>query len=637
MEKVLNSTRRNMREGQALVLILAIALSLFSFAVIAAPGNVVISSSGKIAITLPLHVDGRYIKDSLNRTIYLRGVWAGHFGDTSTGWWEDAYTWNEAALRHTLQTLQQQWGANCINTYFWGDWWLENKAVTLNGDPTNIGLKDAVIKTVQIAAEYGIYFQVRLYGCIQAEGRREGLPFAPYSAWSVADFVNFWIDVATTLKDYPNVIFCLFDEPNGVETTYFDAASQAISAIRAAGANQPIAIHWGYCGDMMWVADWVNGGYPLTNIIFSEHIYRNYGTFNWNNNYPVDINSIRSSLSSSQGEPYGTATKYIMDTYNVPVWVSAIGAINGASNDEEYVAFRNTLEVLNELGTGYVDFAAFPTTGEWTPLIGQNFSTPNRVGQGLIDAIAGIVPPPIYQITLDSNIPGTLFKIGDNTYSTPFTGTKFAGNYTVSMPSSIKVYSHTPLFGETTIRSSGGGYYVYIYTAGPYTINSSATVSSINLYTVAAGKAKVAIYNSTTYSYDSYPPNWSYPNDLIVASGEQQCPANTWNTFNITTTTLNSGTYFLAIKIDTNGMITYGPAQGYVGQVIAANYADPFPNPFGTIQSQMGANPSVYIPLAPIQTATYNFTYWEDQSTNPTRTISLTTNMTLTATYQKTP
>jgi len=600
--------------------------------------SVTIRSSGQIAVTLPLHVDGRYIKNLLNSTVYLRGVWGGSFVDVSTGWWGlDASKWDETALRYTLQTLQQQWGANCINTFIWGDWWLGNKNASLMGgdNQTNIGCRDAIIRTVEVAAEYGIYIQLRLYGCNRTEGRVEGLPFAPDYAWSVQNFTDFWVNITTTLKDYPNVIYHLFDEPVGNQTTWFSVANQTITAIRAAGVNQLIAIHWGYCGDMMWVGTWVNAGYPTTNILFSEHIYRSLGSFQWNSNYPVDINSIRSCLNSTQGEPYGTATKYIQDTYDVPVWVSAVGGLWGTTDDNEYIAFRNTLQVLNEWNISYIAYTTGRTQPQGALTVSpatEVFGAPNRMGQALIDAIAGITPPSIYQLNINSNIALVPFNMSGNAYSTPFAGTRFADNYTVYMPSSITVCTHNSLFGGTTI-GSGSSYSIYLYTAGPYTINSSATVSAINLYTVAAGNASVAIYDSTTYPFDRYPSDWPHPNNLIVKSAEQKCQANTWNTFSFTTTQLNSGTYFLAIKINTNGMLA-GSGKLRFGQFISSNYADPFPNRFGTIAGGTGVEYAVYIQLAQIQTSSYNFTYWEDNSTNPERTVNLTTNMNLTATYQ---
>jgi hypothetical protein len=613
--------------------------------------NVNIRNSGRIATTLPLHVDGRYIKDSLNRTVYLRGVWTGMFADTSTGWFGlDANTWDEVALEYTLDTLKNTWNATCFNTFIWGDWWLQNKNATLMGgnNQTNIGLVDAIKITAQKALEHGLYFQIRLYSPSRAEGRIEGQPYQPTYSWTVQDFTNFWVNVTTTLRNYQNIIYCLFDEPTGDETTWFNAANQTITAIRAAGVNNLILVDYGYCGDVMWVTDWVNGNYSLNNVFFDEHIYRGLGTFAYDNNAPVTLSYIRNFLANPPGAYYtGTGTYYVMNTYNVPIWVAAIGARDGVTDDEEYIAFANTLEALNEFGVGYVAFSATRTDTTYavqTDPEGLTFSPPNRVGQALINAINGIVPPAVYTLSVNSTVTGAGLQANmtntatnyTNTYSTPFTLGEFSGNYIISMPSSVKTYTHNPLFGGTTI-DGGGSYNFYLYTAGGYTINSSATVSQINLYTRVAGNAKVAIYDSTmSYNYSEYPPNMKYPGNLIVASAEQYCSANTWNTFNITTTVLNAGTYFLAIKTDTTGMLA-GGERTWFGDYTRANYADPFPNTFGAIAGGLGTEFAVYIPLTPLIISTNTFSHWENGSTNPVRIINLTTNMTLTATYQTTP
>lgn len=599
----------------------------FSSAMSSLNSSANIRSSGTIATTPPLHVDGRYIKDSSNRTIYLRGVWAGMFADTSTGWWGlDAFTWDEAALRYTLQTLRQQWGANCISFMIWGDWWLGNKAVTVGGGSTNIGDRDAIVKTVQIAAEYGIYIQIRLFGCTKAEGRREGLPFQPTYAWMVQDFVNFWANVSATLKDYPNVLYCLFDEPTGDEATYFNACAQAINAIRATGSDQLIVIHWYYCGDMMWVAHWVNGGYPLRNIVFSEHIYRNSGTFAFNSNSPVNIDYIRNFLTNPRGAYYtGTGTKYIIDTYNVPIWVSAIGCYNGATDDEEYVAFTNTLEVLNEWGIGYVAWHAF-RTALWSTILqnptGLVFSPPNRLGQSLINAIAGIVPPPTYNIDISTNVDPVQYTLNGTSHTSPYNLTEFSGNYTISMPTSKTAYVHHVLFGSTATEGlAGRSGSSYLYAVGPYSLSQNTTVTTINLYVSTSGNAKVAIYGQSSGNISN----------LIVASQAQSCTVG-WNTFNVSATNLTVGNYYLTFKTDTNNMV---PCifQGHANIYISDSYSNPFPNPFG-IGTVGGSLFPIYVPTSPFSTTTYNFTHWEDNSTNPERMINLTTNMNLTATYQ---
>lgn len=605
----------------AVILISLLLAGIFSLfpAVSSLMSNVTIRSSGTILSISPLHVEGRYIKDVFNNTVLLRGVWKAEYADSCVGWWNygDPYSWDENAVRAYMQNLKQNWGINVINTFIWGDWWLEDKAVTLGGYPTDRHYRYCLKETIRIAAEYGLYIQIRPYSPIMAEGRVRA-PYQPYSSWTVDDFVNFWTDVATELKDYPNVIFTLYDEPGGDIDVWFDAAEQAITAIRTVGAEQLIVVHWNFCGSCMWMEQWVQEGRPLHNIVFSNHIYRVHGTFEYNSNSPVDINYIRDFLAAKSTSGYnGAAYKYITDTYNIPIWVSAIGAYNGNTDDEEYMYFRNTLAVLNEWDLGY---AAYQWFRETTWYIGRE--EPNRVGQALIDAIAEEPVPPTHQLTINSNPSGLQFTLDDITRSTPYSSDiAFQGSHTVIMPSSVTLYSHTPLFGNTKI-GSGVGYSSYLYTAGPYVVDETVTVSTVNLYTAVAGNAKVALYDESGGN----------PNNLLTQSGAVACEAQSWNSLDVTEVQLSAGQYFIAIKMDTSGMLAGTKHSGF-GKYRTHSYTQAFPDPFGEVEGGTGTEYSVYIPLAPIESSTYNFAHWEDYSTDPERTINLTTDTTLTATY----
>lgn len=625
------------------ILILAIIVSvLTSYATLYR--SVTIKSSGSIKTILPLHTEGRFLKDSLNNTVVLKGLWKGQFLDTSTGWFGlNAYYWNEMALNYTLNKMRYEWGVNCINIFTWGDWWLENKAKTAGGGSTDIGCRDAIVRLVQVAQSHGIYVQIRLYSPSEAEGRREGFPFQPTYSWTVDDFVNFWANVSATLKDYPNVILTLFDEPSAPSghtiDEYFNASEQAIRAIRNQGFDGLIVIHWGWCGELDWVERWVQQNRTLYNIVFSAHIYRYHGTFDGNPNSPVNIEYIRNYIQTKWSGGYppgGLGYKYILDTYNVPIWVSAIGAYNGATDDEEYVYIWNTLQVLNELGLGYVVFNAQRTSTAWTVLkdpVNEVFSEPNRIGQALINAIAGVPPPPTYQLTINSNIAGLQFELDGIQRLAPYNTTLFAGNHTIVMPPSVTVYTHHPIFGNTEYDATGKGFKNELYTAGPYTINSTINISSIYIYTENAGKVKLAIYNSTNYVRPPYPDNWPHPGYLIVQSEEYSCQAKSWNAVPIQNTTLEPGTYFIAIKIDTNGMLAERPRQWF-GQYLLSSYSDPFPNPFGTISGGTGYEFAVYIPAAPLEISEYRFFSWEDDpAASNQRVIELTSNTTFTVIY----
>jgi len=596
------------------------------------PAYVQIKSSGKIANILPLHVEGRWIKDSLDNIVYLRGVWIGAYADTSTGWWGGSYlSWDEAALNATLRALKKDWGINVICTFIWGDWWLENKATTLGGDTTDIGLRDAIIRTVEIAAQYGIYVQIRLYGCTQAEGRREGFPFQPTYSWTTNAFINFWINVSSTLKSYPNVIYCLFDEPTAPEGytmyDYFDVANQTVNAIRNAGSNQLVVVHWGYCGaDCDEWAAWVTRNYTLNNVVFSKHIYRYHGTFEGNPNSPVDINYIRSVFASDELYSY----KYVIDTYNIPIWVSAIGAAYGEIDDDEYVYFWNTLTVLNELGVGYVAF--YCGYGGVFYLLsnepnGTYFPPPNRIGQALIDAIAGVPAPPTYTLTINSYPIRVPFTINGTYLHTNYTSIKFSGKYAITMPSSVLSYIHHVLFGTTETDEGGRGYSTFLYSTGPYTLSTPTTVNGIYFYAWTEGKVRLAIYRASGNN----------PTTLVAASSEVRCQSRTWNLVPISATYLSAGSYCIVIKIAESGMLA-GPPGEYPnrGAFMEQDYSENFPNTF-RVDGYTASYYATYVPSAPIETQTYYFINWSDGEIDHVRIINLINNTSLIANYRLSP
>ena len=397
----------------------------------------VIQSSGSIRYgplqTPPLHVEGKYIKDEDGSTVFLRGVWKAEYIDTSTGWWTapgvwpgsmapgDNYaTWDESAVRAQMEVMSNEWGINVIFTFIWGNWWLENanKALSQHASTTDIGSVDAIKETLRIAQNYGIYFQIRLYSPQAPDyygGPGEGRVEFPYDTgeaycskvWSQQDFVNFWVNVATELKDYPNIILCLFDEPVTLYQTtpdpisgksWFDTVIETVDAIRATGFTGLVLLQWGYCGDCYWMEQFHDylaardRSDILTNLVFSNHIYRFHGTFDGIGG-STDYNILRDFMYHNNEPPHwpivGLHYNRILNELQLPVIATAVGAYNGAIDEAEYTSFKNVLSILNELEAGYAAYQWHRSELAWA--IQQHtvaIQPPNRAGQALIDAIA---------------------------------------------------------------------------------------------------------------------------------------------------------------------------------------------------------------------------------------------------------
>ena len=77
---------------------------------------------------------------------------------------------------------------------------------------------------------------------------RYGTNIVGASAVSIADFADFWAQLAAAFKDDPRVWFGLVNEPHNMSTKlWFETANAAIAAIRATGATNMILVpgnHW---------------------------------------------------------------------------------------------------------------------------------------------------------------------------------------------------------------------------------------------------------------------------------------------------------------------------------------------------------------------------------------------------------
>lgn len=412
------------------ILILPSGISLLT-------ANVVIPSSGSIsyggALTRPLHVEGRYIKNDLGQTVILRGFNKQDFLDASTGIWarEGEYYQEESriasfdtvAVRQHMQHWRDFWGMNVVRLHMSVSWWLNNYAGTLYWGGTDTGFRDAMIETVRIAEEEGIYVVPDFY--LDADGSDQtGYPFPSAALSNRQDFVDLWVDVATRLGQFDNVLYEPWNEPDPESEGFsmnhwFNTAEAVINAIRALGDNHIIIMQYGYNGDLWWVKNWEDQGRPTENIVFSDHNYRWHGTFGgrggdegYDNPYTDDINYIRNFLWRTNGAPesveypntgtsqasdreafpstgnnYGEVLTELNGGEGYPIWIGEVAP--HSTSGREYNYFVNVMEVFSEWGIGWAYFLWDAPWGEWDAqqLTGTVFQPPNNVGQVMIDSI----------------------------------------------------------------------------------------------------------------------------------------------------------------------------------------------------------------------------------------------------------
>ena len=165
-----------------------------------------------------LHVAGRYIKDSLGRTTTLRGVNQEGFLDSPNGWWNPEGgnylsglgIWDPDAVKYNLDGMKS-WGCNVLRLHTKIAWWLNDES----------SYRQHIKDTITWAGERGIYVIFEPYSILG--GTQQPLPWAPHTTDpeeqvimpDSSAFINYWTSVANELKDFPNVLFEIYNEPHG--------------------------------------------------------------------------------------------------------------------------------------------------------------------------------------------------------------------------------------------------------------------------------------------------------------------------------------------------------------------------------------------------------------------------------------
>jgi hypothetical protein len=320
-------------------------------------------STGSLALldllgTDSLHTEGKYIKNATGEVFVPKGVNYADFIDSPDGHWhlstgEQLWsTWNPTAAQQNLDVMQD-WGVNTVRTLATVEWWDSN---------TN-DFRGHIKDWITWSGERDIYVVFGFWR-VSGSGVRVSQPYPPYTTLAEdnaiiatpEDFVNVWQSVASELKNYPNVLFNLWNEPTG-DAVWFSTAQQCIDAIRATGAENLIVIEGdtgvlpdAWNNPSRWSLKWIED-YPLTgsNLVYSPHMY--WSPDDWGLNWP-DMSY------DSLVEGYGTDClfDYTLNNLSKPLYVGEIGANLWYSGDnlvKELEWFSNSLKFLDSRGIGY--------------------------------------------------------------------------------------------------------------------------------------------------------------------------------------------------------------------------------------------------------------------------------------------
>ncbi len=367
--------------------------------------NVIIKSSGTIATALPLHVEGRYIKNSLGQTVLLRGVNQAGMLDDPDGWWNPEggtiYSglgnWNPDAVKYNLDCMKE-WNVNVLRLLLTVEWWKTNES----------NYRQHVKDTIAWAGERRIYVLIVFWN-VKGNGDQDPLPFPPYSLSgsettiaNVNDFVDNWHSVAQELSSYPNVLFELWNEPHGdpfARQAWFDATQDCITSIRSTGSQQIIVVQWDYgiwvnldypsspYSSMNWVENYPLND-PLGNIVFSMHMYRG----NIHSTVPERVNSWEYD-DLKEGHEL-CFVPHVLYNLSKPILIGEIGAdmwCTGEELEHELAYYNNSLTIYNEWEIGYIGWVwtvpahmrhGLLQNDHWCP-------PPTQSGEILIAKIAG--------------------------------------------------------------------------------------------------------------------------------------------------------------------------------------------------------------------------------------------------------
>ncbi len=351
-----------------------------------------LAAPSAFSTALPLHVEGRLIKDSAGRAIVLRGVNHHGFLDVPDGAWdapgEPLYSgmgrWRPEVVQGTLDDLAAK-GFNVIRLHTVVEWW--QKDPDTYQDPYRKvkypeHYRQMVKDVVDWAGERGLYVIFDFYALRNESGVQSGQETLPWAPWGrfpkvLKDrkaFEKVLQSVAQTLGACPNLILEPYNEPHGdeaAEREWFKFLDEDLPSLRKA-TRIPILVQWDR-------TCWVNLDYPPykyraatldwvarhtlfdRNLIYGTHLYRNSGggepgMAHRSLNGPVNLwasNDLAKALSLMRfpGSQGGLLA---------PLVVTEIGAdLKAAGEDRvhELLWFKNCLDQLNGLGVGYVGWA----------------------------------------------------------------------------------------------------------------------------------------------------------------------------------------------------------------------------------------------------------------------------------------
>ena len=325
----------------------------------------------KSSAPLPLKVVGVEILNSQNEPVLLRGVDAASMEWTSNG---------EGHILTTVKTAIQDWHANIIRLPLSQDRWFGKAPEQTDGGKAYRAL---VKQVVDACTSLGSYIILDLHWSDAGEwGKQIGQHKMPDR-----NSLAFWKDFAPVYKNYPSVLFDLYNEPHdvswevwlkggdvteknrktGMVTAYQAVGMQTLlNAVRSAGAKNVVVaggLNWAY--DMSGILN----GYQLSDPTGDGVIYANH-------NYPFKGETVAQWAAEME-----TATK------KFPVIVSEFG---GEPKNIEWI--RQVLQIMHDHNWNWTAWDMHPSAGPCL-ISDWNYTPTPYYGIFVKEALLGTLPP----------------------------------------------------------------------------------------------------------------------------------------------------------------------------------------------------------------------------------------------------
>lgn len=395
-----------------------------------------------------LHTNQNLIYDANNNQINLRGVGLAGFTPNLMLWekhqtddWKHQWNYNpDAAMTSTFSSLKNDWNVNMIRIFIYPSWWYRGDIIPAqvssdhSSKTTPINIKSYVSNLCSKAQEYGIYVNIVPYTLTPhassydldpyadiGESHYQGLPLCNIWSNRAQNFLDstefesesafwswFWSDMASTLKNHPNVIYEAWNEPNDspldnspISTKYLQYLELMYNSIRNVDKDAPMMFQWrlghvpnGWNSDLRWVKT-IDDKFSPTNIIYTTHFYYQAGWGAGTDNsmsthkdwgWALDEPTLKSQIQIAIDSMGIVAPLVINEEGSCLSGVKALG--NNVT--ESYIWFENLIKAQNSLNVGSCAYYWLSDAGLGTAFAGEtilsNNHSPNEMGTAYINA-----------------------------------------------------------------------------------------------------------------------------------------------------------------------------------------------------------------------------------------------------------